>query len=108
MMASKKTNRGGSRVKPGPQSNNTSGLLGISFRWAPRSTGQVAEVCVVVGASRYSRTVSPERPAREALRQLIALRAIDGLPAPTLRRATIAFRHWLTNEAAHYRVASRG
>lgn len=107
MASKKKTNRGGSRVKPGPQANNTSGLLGITFRWSERSTGRAPEVCAAVGAKRYSRTVSPDRPAREALRQLIMLREFAGLPVPTLRRATIAFRHWLTNEAAHYRVAGR-
>lgn len=107
MASKKKTNRGGSRVKPGPQSNNTSGLLGITFRWSERSTGRAPEVCAAVGAKRYSRTVSPDRPARESLRQLIGLREAAGLPVPTLRAAVIAFNHWRANEAAHYRLEGK-
>lgn len=86
--------RGGARARMVPQSNNTSGLLGIWFRWAERSTGQVAEVCVVVGDKRLSRTVSGKRTARRALRDVIKLRAAVGLPVPTLGRAVRAFHRW--------------
>lgn len=107
MMASKKkTNRCGSRVKPGPQSNNTSGLLGITFRWAERSTGYTAEACAVVGDGRYTRTMGT-RPAREAILPLLKMREDAGLPVPTLRSAVIAFNRWRTNEAAHYRLEGR-
>jgi hypothetical protein len=99
--------RGGARERTKPQPNNTSGLLGIWFRWAPRSTGQVAEVCCAIGESRFTRAVTKRTP-REVLREVIHLRERAGLAAPSLATAVRQFRRWRTNEAAHYRVALRG
>lgn len=98
MMASKMTNRGGSRVKPGPQSNNTSGLLGITFRWSGRIRvqGRITyslEACVAVGKKRHTIGMMV-RPARDVLRQAIALRRAAGLPVPTLAAAVRAFEDW--------------
>ena len=86
--------RGGARARLAPQSNNTSGLLGIWFRWAERSTGKVAEVCVVVGERRLSRTITGKRPVRRAMREALQLRAAAGLPVDTLGRAVRAFHRW--------------
>jgi len=101
MMATDK--RGGARTKAGPQSNNTSGLLGIRFRWNKRHGRLSAEAVCVVGKSQRTRSLVA-RPAREALAELIQLRADAGLPVPTLRAALKAHRRWRTNEAANYRL----
>lgn len=97
-MASKtKTNRGGSRVKPGPQSNNTSGLLGITFRWRGHASGgaprYTLEACVAVGKKRHTLGMMT-KPAKTVLRHAIALRAEAGLPVPSLAAAMRAFEAW--------------
>jgi hypothetical protein len=107
MALTTKTKRGGSRPRTRPQANNTSGLLGIWFRWAHRSNGRAAEVCCVVGERRISRGMTSRTP-RQALQEAIALRTAAGLPVPTIGAAVRAFNRWLTNEAAHYRVAGHG
>lgn len=106
-MAGVKGRSGGVRPRRAPQSNNTSGLLGVWFRWAERSHGLVAEACVVVGAARYSRTLTGKKTARAALRELLQLRDKAGLPVCSLHKAVRAFNRWRTNQAAHYLVKGR-
>jgi hypothetical protein len=99
----KTSRRGGARIKPGPQRNNTSGLLGIWFRWNHKHRRNLVhywpEVCAAVGERRISRGLSRRTP-REALREVIKQRADAGLPVDTLERAVRAFNRWA--EATHH------
>ena len=84
-------------MKPGPQSNNTSGILGIWFRWACKTRRRLTTyhpvICAVVGDRRITRGLS-ERTPRQALRELLALRADAGLPVASLESAVRAFNRW--------------
>lgn len=90
--------RGGARQRTKPQPNNTSGLLGIRFRWKHKTKRRLThwwpEVEAAIGRRRISRGLLKRTP-RQALRDVIRARRDAGLAVPTLREALEAFERWV-------------
>lgn len=83
--------RGGPRTTGMVLPHNTSGLAGIGFKLYKGRTVHVWAAC---GDRRPARSVT-SLGEHEALRQVIALRAEEGLPVPSLRKAVAALRAWM-------------
>ena len=87
--------RGGARVRVAPQRNNSSQLLGVSFRWATKRGQSSAHpvICIAIGDRRTTRGVT-KAGVREAMRAALKLRRDAGLRVPTLTQAIEAFEEW--------------